>query len=70
MRRSTRVQQIADKIEQRIADGEFKPGEKLPTQRAFVLEYSMSSRDVSTVMEVLQARQIVVTQRGKGTYVK
>jgi DNA-binding GntR family transcriptional regulator len=70
MRQKTKPILIAEDIQRRIAEGEFKRGQRIPTQRVMVKEYKTSSRTVSEAVDILKARQIVVTDPGNGAYVK
>lgn len=63
-------QQIADDIRQRILDGGYRSGEKLPTEADLMAEYGMSRIVIRNAIQTLVSEGLVTTQRGKGMFVR
>ena len=61
--------QIADDIEQRIKLGEFKVGDKLPTEPELVSTYGVSRNTIREAIQSLTRPGILETRQGDGTYV-
>ncbi len=60
--------QVADDIEDRIAQGEFTF--RLPSERAFQDEYGVAYQTVRRGMLYLREHGVVITRQGRGTFVK
>ncbi|MFE2466262.1 GntR family transcriptional regulator [Streptomyces mirabilis] len=63
-------QQIADDIRQRIFDGVYQAGDKLPTEADLMAEYGVSRIVVRNAVQALVSEGLVTTQRGKGMFVR
>jgi DNA-binding GntR family transcriptional regulator len=61
--------QIADDLRARIRDGEFPPGDKLPSGRDLADHYHAAYETVRQALEVLRDANIVVMQSTRGTFV-
>ncbi|MER7465346.1 PLP-dependent aminotransferase family protein [Streptomyces sp. NPDC097981] len=61
---------IADEIAASIADGRMRPGEQLPTQRAFARRHGIAGSTASRVYRELVRRGLVVGEVGRGTFVR
>jgi DNA-binding transcriptional MocR family regulator len=61
---------IADEVAARIADGRLRPGEQLPTQRAFARNRRIANSTAGRVYRELVRRQLVVGEVGRGTFVR
>ena len=61
--------QIADQFEQRIADGELKVGDQLPTVRELADELDVNFNTVARAYRILDGNGAISTQQGRGTYV-
>jgi DNA-binding GntR family transcriptional regulator len=59
--------QVADDIEQRIADGEITC--RLPAERALAEQYEVAYQTVRKSMVELRAREVIITRQGRGTFV-
>ncbi|ROO82679.1 DNA-binding GntR family transcriptional regulator [Actinocorallia herbida] len=65
-----RYREIAEKLAQRIADGEFSEGTQLPTETQLMDEYEGASRNtIREAIKILVSRGLVATSRGRGTFV-
>lgn len=62
-------QQIADQIRERILQGEWKAGERIPSIRDFAVEIGVNPNTVTKSYQALMDRQIIENQRGLGYFV-
>jgi GntR family transcriptional regulator len=68
-RRGAIYQRIADDLLQRISDGEFPPGSRLPTEQQLMDHYSASSTTVRQAVKALATAGVVETRHGAGSFV-
>jgi GntR family transcriptional regulator len=61
--------QIAERIELAIATGALAPGAQLPTVRQLSVDLRVNSNTVARVYADLERRGVLITQRGRGTFV-
>ncbi|MFG2819826.1 PLP-dependent aminotransferase family protein [Kitasatospora sp. NPDC048365] len=61
---------IADEIAASIADGRLRPGEQLPTQRAYARRRRIAGSTAGRVYRELVRRGLVVGEVGRGTFVR
>jgi len=61
---------ISEKLRQRIANGEFRPGEQLPSEHQLILEFAVSRITIRRAIANLVNQGLVVSHRGKGVFVK
>jgi DNA-binding GntR family transcriptional regulator len=61
--------QLVDDLRRRITEGEFAPGDKLPPLRALTAHYGVAEMTVHAAIRELQRDGLVVSSRGRGTYV-
>jgi GntR family transcriptional regulator len=61
--------QIAKEVKHSIAIGSVKPGEQIPSVREIALQITVNPNTVAKAYRELEARGIVETRRGMGTYV-
>lgn len=59
---------IADRIAKAIQEGQYQNHQKLPTETDLAVKYQTSRLTIRKAIEALQARQIVVKDRNRGTY--
>ncbi|WP_199435482.1 winged helix-turn-helix domain-containing protein [Qaidamihabitans albus] len=59
-------QQVFDHLVQRIEAGQFE--RRLPNREVLAAEYGVSLHSVARAVRALAERGLVVTLRGKGTY--
>lgn len=62
--------QLADDLLQRIADGEYTPGHKLPPESAMIEMYGVDRSTVRRSLEILHRLGITVAERGRGTFIR
>ncbi|GAB3964486.1 winged helix-turn-helix domain-containing protein [Plantactinospora veratri] len=60
---------VAD-IRAKIASGELKPGDKLPSVSELRAQYNASNTAVRNAMLVLREAGLIVGHQGKGVYVR
>ena len=61
--------QIADSISEKVMEGKFPPGEKIPSVRDLALEMGVNPNTVMRTYSELQTRGIIDNKRGLGYYV-
>ncbi|MEV4974724.1 GntR family transcriptional regulator [Streptomyces scopuliridis] len=61
-----KYEQIAESLRTRIADGEFAPGDLLPSGRDLSEQWSVSRATVVKAMDVLRNDGLVVSRQGTG----
>lgn len=62
-------EQIAVVLAARIADGTYPPRRRVPSEAGICEEFSVSRPTARAAVQLLVERGLVVTVRGKGTYV-
>jgi len=60
---------LADAIRERIADGTYPPGSKLPSRAELSREFTVSDIVVGRAMWILRQEGLTVTLPGVGVYV-
>jgi DNA-binding GntR family transcriptional regulator len=53
-----------------IASGEFRPGDRLPSEAQLCQRYSVSPMTVRRVINILTDQGVVIAEQGRGTFVK
>lgn len=61
---------VADAVAAEIAGGRLRPGERLPTQRAFARRQGIADSTAGRVYGELRRRGLVVGEVGRGTFVR
>ncbi|WP_067140132.1 PLP-dependent aminotransferase family protein [Microtetraspora malaysiensis] len=61
---------VADEVAAEIASGRLRPGDRLPTQRAFARGRGVADSTASRVYRELARRGLVVGEVGRGTFVR
>lgn len=61
-----KYEHIAESLRRRIADGEFGPGDLLPSSRDLCEQWAVSRATAIKAMEVLRADGLVVPHQGRG----
>ncbi len=61
--------QIAEKLETMIAEGDLKPGEKLPAERDLAQRLEVSRPSLREAIQKLNSKGLLSTRHGGGTYV-
>jgi GntR family transcriptional regulator len=61
--------QIVDQIRRKVANGELKQGDQLPTVRQLATELRVNFNTVARAYRLLDEARIISTQQGRGTYI-
>ena len=61
--------QVVERIKERIAGGQLRPGDQLPTVRALALELRVNFNTIARSYRILDEVGIISTQQGRGTYI-
>jgi len=61
--------EIADDLIDRIEQGEYRPGDRLPSRRELALMYSVGTTTADAVMALVVDRGYAYSVHGVGTYV-
>ncbi|MFV0309560.1 MAG: FadR/GntR family transcriptional regulator [Desertimonas sp.] len=67
--RQSVVNSIAEDIRLRVARGDLRPGDRLPSERDLAQHFGVSSPTVREAMRVLATMGVVEVRHGSGTYV-
>jgi GntR family transcriptional regulator len=62
--------QIIYTIKHQVAIGQLKPGEQLPTVRMLATDLRINPNTVARAYKTLDTEGVIITQRGRGTYVR
>jgi DNA-binding GntR family transcriptional regulator len=62
--------QIADAIRQRIGRGDYRPGDRLPSESEFCTEFGVSPMTLRRALAVLEDAGVLVAEQGRGTFVR
>jgi GntR family transcriptional repressor for pyruvate dehydrogenase complex len=62
--------QVAEQIQQLILSRDLKPGDRLPTERELGDTFEVSRTVIREAIRTLEARGLVKSQTGSGTYVR
>ncbi len=65
-----RYQRIVDDICERIAQGELKSGDAIPSQAALLERYKVSHMTLRKALDHLHQRKVISSQPGKGLFVQ
>jgi len=61
--------QIMEQIKVRIASGQLKPGDQLPTVRQMATDLRVNFNTVARAYRLLDEAGVISTQHGRGTYI-
>ncbi len=61
--------QLLNQLKERIASGQVKPGEQLPSVRELSADLKINPLTVAKVYQILEREGLVETRRGMGTFV-
>lgn len=65
----SKVERVIAALTRRIEQGEFQPGQRLPSGRELAAEYDVSMMTIRTATERLKASGVIVGVPGSGYYV-
>jgi GntR family transcriptional repressor for pyruvate dehydrogenase complex len=69
-RRVSLVEQVTQNLLKRIADGEFRPGDQIPTEQELSAEMNVSRSCVREAVRSLGVLNVLEVRHGTGTFVK
>ncbi len=61
--------QIVEQVRQRVATGELRPGDQLPTVRQMATDLRVNFNTVARAYRLLDEAGLISTQQGRGTYI-
>jgi GntR family transcriptional regulator len=61
--------QVVERIKERLAAGQLKPGDQLPTVRSLALELTVNFNTIARAYRIMDDSGIISTQQGRGTYI-
>lgn len=64
-----KYEKIADWLEQKIAEGLYRPGQKLPSEQELREQFGVSRQTVRRALAVLEKRGAVYSRQGSGSFV-
>ncbi len=70
IRKTTATEAIVESVKDRIHRGEFRPGDRLPSEQVLLREYGVSRLTLREALARLAALGIIKVQHGKGAFVK
>lgn len=62
-------QVVARRVQQKILDGEWKPGDQIPSQRVLSEHFNVSRASLREALLTLETLGLIKTEPGRGTYV-
>lgn len=65
----TKSEQLRDALLEQMRNGQFKPGERMPTERSLCAQYGMGRHTVRRVLGDLKDLSLITQTVGSGTYV-
>jgi GntR family transcriptional regulator len=69
LKRVPRYHQIAESLRQRIREGHYGAGQRLPTQRRLADEFRVTLMTLRQALEVLERDRLITRRHGLGTFV-
>lgn len=69
MAQRVKFQEIIDWIKEKVEEGKWKAGERIPTENELARQFGVSRQTVRHALDVLEAEKYVVRTQGSGTYV-
>jgi GntR family transcriptional regulator len=61
--------QVVERIKERLAAGQLKPGDQLPTVRSLALDLRVNFNTIARAYRIMDESGIISTQQGRGTYI-
>ena len=63
-------EQIIDQIAQLVAEGQLKPGDRLPSERELVERFKVSRASIREAISALEMMGLIEVRSGEGTYIR
>jgi len=64
-----RFAHVADELRAAIAGGLFRPGARLPSERALAEQFGVSRATIVSALHLLRGERLIETRRGAGSWV-
>jgi GntR family transcriptional regulator len=61
--------QIVEQVRRKVANGELKQGDQLPTVRQLATDLRVNFNTVARAYRLLDEARVISTQQGRGTYI-
>jgi GntR family transcriptional regulator len=61
--------QVVERIKERLAAGQLRPGDQLPTVRSLAMELRVNFNTIARAYRIMDDTGIISTQQGRGTYI-
>jgi GntR family transcriptional regulator len=61
--------QVVERIKERLASGQLKSGDQLPTVRSLAQELRVNFNTIARAYRIMDESGIISTQQGRGTYI-
>ena len=65
-----KYQRIAEWLQQKIADGTYGPGDKLPSEQELREQFDVSRQTVRSALAVLEEEGLIYGRQGSGNFVR
>lgn len=63
-------EQIVDQVGQLVAEGQLKPGDRLPSERELVKRFQVSRASIREAISALEMMGLIEVHSGEGTYIR
>ena len=70
MRNGAKYTQLAERLKEEIARGEYRGGERIPGENELAQRYGMSRQTVRQALSLLEQEFLIERRQGSGTYVR
>jgi DNA-binding FadR family transcriptional regulator len=70
IKRHSLADEVASRLQQQISLGQYKPGDKLPTEPALMQEFGVGRSTIREAVRILANGGVVRVQQGVGTFVE
>lgn len=70
IKRSSLADEVAQRLQEQISLGTYKPGEKLPTEPALMQAYGVGRSSIREAVRILANSGVLRVQQGLGTFVE
>lgn len=67
---SARYQQVADRIREAIASGQYVPGQALPSESVLAEQYGLNRTTINKAVRLLAVEGLVTVEHGRGAFVR
>jgi len=61
--------QVVERIKERLAAGQLRPGDQLPTVRSLAMDLRVNFNTIARAYRIMDDSGIISTQQGRGTFI-